>query len=170
MIILSFDIGIKNLAYSIIEYTDNKWYLLDWYIINCESNNVVLKLIEELDSLPQFLDVDVVLLEKQPAFNPKMRIISNAIYVYFNLRCLHELNKKVKIIFYSAKHKLNCCSIQLENKTKSKYTNNKKLAIEHTKYILKDDEKWLNFFSNNKKKDDLADCFLQALSYFKFSI
>lgn len=158
--ILSFDVGIKNLAYCVIDKQNN---ILDWNIINCQSNNNILTLIEELDSLPQLLEVDTILIEKQPSFNPKMRIISSCIYTYFTIRIQHEKQKVLKMLFYSAKHKLKNCNITNITAT-TKYQRNKKLAIEETKFLLKDTE-WLDFFLKNKKKDDLADCYLQALSY-----
>jgi hypothetical protein len=163
MIILSFDIGIKNLAYCMIDTEDKT--ILDWHIIDCTDKNETLKVIKELDDLPHLLLSDIILLEKQPSFNPKMRTMSTAIYVYFVLRIQHEQNKKINILFYHAKYKLKCCDIAIEHKTKSKYRQNKNLGIEHTRYLL---ESHKNFFENNKKKDDLADCYLQAMSYIKF--
>ena len=40
MKLLSFDVGIKNLAYCIIEYKNDKLDIIDWNIINlCKKNN-----------------------------------------------------------------------------------------------------------------------------------
>ena len=162
MIILSFDVGIKNLAYCLLDSETKD--ILDWNIIDCTSTNLVLKMIKELDSLTHLLESNLILIEKQPSFNPKMRIISTAIYVYFTLRINHEQNKNIKIIYYSAKHKLKLCEVKLNKPCKSKYSNNKKLAIEQTKILLNTNT-FLNFFLSHKKKDDLADCYLQAISY-----
>ena len=56
-----------------------------------------------------------------------------------------------------------------EKKTKSsslKYADKKRLAIEHALYYLKKDQPtYFDFFNNHKKKDDLADSFLQGLYY-----
>lgn len=163
MILLSFDIGIKNLAYCMLDTTDKT--ILDWNIIDCSDKNETLKAIKELDSLPHLLCSDIILLEKQPSFNPKMRTMSTAIYVYFILRIQHEQNRLIKILFYAAKYKLKCCDIQIEHKTKSKYRQNKNLGIEHTRHLLLTHK---NFFESNKKKDDLADCYLQGISYINF--
>ena len=160
MIILSFDIGIKNLAYCLIDTSDDT--ILDWNVLDCTGQNETLRVIEELDSLLYLCEADVILLEKQPSFNPKMRNISTAIYVYFILRIKHEQNRDCKIIFYNAKYKLKCSNIKIEQTVKSKYSQNKKLAIAHTRELLKTHKV---FFESNKKKDDLADCFLQGLSY-----
>lgn len=161
--LLSFDVGIKNLAYCLIDTSDNQWNILDWNVIDCTSSNHILTLIKELDSLPHLLDSTVILIEKQPSFNPKMRIIGGCLYTYFTLRIAHEQNRKVKIMFYSAKHKLKNVNVT-QVTGKNKYYRNKKLAVEETKFLLKDTE-WLTFFLSNKKKDDLADSLLQGLSY-----
>jgi len=189
MIILSFDVGIKNLAYCQIDSITKD--ILDWNIVDCsvtKNANVIVKLIEELESLPNLLESDTILIEKQPSFNPQMRIISTAIYVYFTLRLNYELGTKTKILYYSAKNKLKLCedtvSIQKKNEEKSngtlcgkkgKYKNyyyNKKAAIEQTKIFIENKsltfilyEKYLNYFNKSKKKDDLADSYLQALAY-----
>lgn len=161
--ILSFDVGIKNLAYCLIDTSEHTWNILDWNIIDCTSNNNILTLIKELDTLPQLLESSVILIEKQPSFNPKMRIIGGCLYTYFTLRIAHEQNKNVKILFYSAKHKLKNVNVA-QVVAKTKYSRNKKLAIEETKFLLKDSD-WLKYFLSNKKKDDLADSLLQGLSY-----
>jgi len=163
MIILSFDIGIKNLAYCILDTESND--ILDWNILDCTGTNETLSVIKTLDEYPHLLEADIVLLEKQPSFNPKMRNISTALYVYFTLRIQHEKNSNCKIIFYPAKYKLKCCEIKIEHKTKSKYRQNKNLGIVHTRELL---NSHIDFFEKNKKKDDLADCYLQAISYIKF--
>ena len=58
-------------------------------------------------------------------------------------------------------------------KKKTKYSERKKLSIEVTKKIL--DEKnllhhWIPHFIEHKKKDDLADSFLQGIWYIKYKL
>ena len=163
MLLLSFDIGIKNLAYCLIDTTDNT--ILDCNVLDCTGQNETLRVIEEIDSLSYLTSADIVLLEKQPSFNPKMRNISTALYVYFLLRIQHEQNRLCKIMFYSPKYKLKCSDIEIEHKSKCKYRQNKNLGIVHTRALLKTHQ---DFFEKHKKKDDLADCFLQGLSYILF--
>ena len=191
MIILSFDVGIRNLAYCQIDSVTKD--ILDWNVIDCsvpKNANVIVKLIEELESLPNLLESDTILIEKQPSFNPQMRIISTAIYVYFTLRLNYELGTKTKILYYSAKNKLKLCdeTVSLQNKNDEKcdgtlkgkkgkrksYYYNKKAAIEQTRIFIENKsstfilyKKYLNFFNTSKKKDDLADSYLQALIYIK---
>lgn len=190
MIILSFDVGIKNLAYCQIDSITKD--ILDWNIIDCsvpKNQDVIVRLIEELENNSNLLESETILIEKQPSFNPQMRIISTAIYVYFTMRLNYEQNKKIKIIYYSAKNKLKVCndseSLQAKNEGKTdgtlrgkkgkrkSYYYNKKAAIEQTKILLQNKinekqifyNKFLDFFNLSKKKDDLADSYLQALSY-----
>jgi hypothetical protein len=189
MIILSFDVGIKNLAYCQIDSITKD--ILDWHIIDCsvpKNGNVIVKLIEELESLPNLLESDTILIEKQPSFNPQMRIISTAIYVYFALRLNYELGTKTKILYYSAKNKLKLCNeteslqTKIEGKNdgtlrgkkgkRKSYYYNKKAAIEQTKQNVENKfqiynfyDKYVNFFNKCKKKDDLADSYLQAIVY-----
>jgi hypothetical protein len=80
MLLLSFDIGIRNLAYCFIDTTDNS--ILDWNVLDCSGSNEVLRVIEELDLLSYLCCADVILLEKQPSFNPKMRIIGGCLQSY----------------------------------------------------------------------------------------
>ena len=190
MIILSFDVGIKNLAYCQVDSITHD--ILDWNVIDCsvpKNQDVIVRLIEELENNSNLLESEIILIEKQPSFNPLMRIISTAIYVYFTLRLKYEQNKKIKIMYYSAKNKLKICekTESLQNKhngmingtirgikgKRKSYYYNKKAAIEQTKIFLENkiDENqlfynnFLKFFNSSKKKDDLADCYLQALAY-----
>ena len=92
-------------------------------------------------------------------------------------------------MYYSAKNKLKLCNEteSLQNKNEQKtdgtlrgkkgkrksYYYNKKAAIEQTKFFLENKikknnllyNKYLEFFNKSKKKDDLADSYLQALAY-----
>ena len=53
---------------------------------------------------------------------------------------------------------------------KLSYSDKKKMAVEHVKYFLEKDEKNLSFFLTHKKKDDLADSFLQGLYYININL
>ena len=50
------------------------------------------------------------------------------------------------------------------SKIKNNYKKRKYLSIEYTKYYI-NDSKFYQFFLNNNKKDDLADCFIQGYYY-----
>ncbi len=51
---------------------------------------------------------------------------------------------------------------------KDKYKRTKFLGIQYCLSMIvesEQDDQWLNLFTTSKKKDDLADCYLQALAY-----
>ena len=52
---------------------------------------------------------------------------------------------------------------------KNKYKINKYLAIEYCKYMIEEnekiDKKFHELYDSSKKKDDLADCYLQGIYY-----
>jgi len=233
MKILSWDVGIYNLSYCILEKDESKITILDWDIVNLVDNedmknnikkniNILFENIpRKLHELPQLLNVDLVVIENQPSLkNPKMKSIQMILYSYFII-----LGKIIgngdnsssyidKIEFCSASNKLKVydgpeiiltkkvsnkkgvteviqevvqekeeLNLEQEEQQKEeiikitepkkkassvKYADKKKYAILHAQYFLKDqEEKYLDFFNKHKKKDDLADSFLQGLYWFK---
>ena len=87
MKVLSFDIGIKNLSYCILDET---YKIYDWNIVNlCENLDIkkdkyiIFENIPKKLDLYNLLDVDIVLLENQPCLkNPTMKTIQIIIYTY----------------------------------------------------------------------------------------
>jgi hypothetical protein len=218
MKILSWDVGIYNLSYCIIENNkeNNENKIIDWDIVNLVDNDEMKKnrnlifenIPRKLYEKPQLLDVDIVVIENQPSLkNPQMKSIQMILYSYFLIlgKVIGNGEKSTgyidKIDFCSASNKLKIYdgpeiileekskkrvknnkenetileeekNVELVDKNKSKkktikYADKKRLAIEHTKYFLEKDEKYKDFFNNHKKKDDLADSFLQGLYYIK---
>ena len=181
MKILSFDIGIVNLAFCVLDYQKkiHKWENIS--LCNKSEIENTIDLITKLDQRPEILDVDLVLLEYQPRMNPKMRVMSESVRSYLIFRGIIDKKKKFKLKNYSAKHKLKCYQgdlpseititpEMLADKTKSGlsklYRIRKKQAIYQCEMLI--DEEYKDFFTKSKKKDDLADSYLQALSYIMF--
>lgn len=102
-------------------------------------------------------EIDIVLIENQisPIAN-RMKTIQGMISQYFIMKDI------TNIIYYSASNKLKQF---IDDKTD--YKERKTLSVEYTKQILNNLtlSTWLQFFILHKKKDDLADSFLQGLSY-----
>jgi hypothetical protein len=133
-------------------------------------NQVAHEIITLFDNTKHLLDCRYVLIENQPCMkNPTMKSIQMIVYSYFYIRGITDApeDKKLKdIVFLSASNKLKVYDgPKLTFDVKSKYTLSKKLGIEHTKYFLKDNEEKLSFFNSHKKKDDLADAFLQGVYF-----
>jgi len=191
MKVLSFDVGIVNLAYCLYDSETNG--ILHWEIIELTKKGntfsahiassgiaeLYLTLINQLDQRPHLLDTDVVVIEKQPSFNPKMRIVAGCLQTYFYIRGVVDRpqNPINSVEFFSPKHKLKCYTgpaldISRNGKVvKGKYAQTKKMGIEIARVKLEEYNQtgWVDFFEKNKKKDDLSDCYLQALTYLMFN-
>ena len=191
MKIISWDIGIINLAYCImdcqIENDVEKINILKWDTIDIrEPNNPKKKnvtkiseiLVKKVSSEPELLNVDYVLIENQPCMkNPVMKSIQMILYALY-IMCKNgkyiindisnEINRIKHIHLISASNKLKVYDgPKIELTYKSSYTRRKKLSILHTQYLLKDNEEKLKYLNNHKKKDDLCDTYLQALYFVK---
>lgn len=88
----------------------------------------------------------------------KMKTIQGMISQYFIMR-----NHKINIEFINASNKLKDFVVE-----KTDYKERKKLGIHFCLQNI--DPCWKPFFSSHKKKDDLADCYLQGLWYIKNNI
>jgi len=212
---LSFDVGIKNLAYCSL--TDDK-KILDWGIINLDKNpqcqcglqkpcnksatfmctddnggtkysctthakkykkkkkinadrdifNLSKILIEELSSKDDFLNHEVICIENQPALkNPVMKTVQMIIYSYFMIEGATKDKPVEQVHMINARNKLKVYKgPPVECKYKEKYKRNKYLSVEYTKnMILNQDNKFIDLFTESKKKDDLADAYLQGIYF-----
>ena len=217
MKILSFDVGIKNLSFCLL----NDGVIEDWGILNictddicdhctkdgkrcdksakfiCDGFQVCVAhkklksyvdkkfkkipkkknsmldqgkcIVEKLQKKDIFLDVDLVVIENQPALkNPTMKSIQMMIYSYFLIDGVCSPDSKItNIEMINARNKLKAykgpavlCIIQ------DKYKRTKFLGIEYCKYMIQEsnqDDQWIDLFLNSKKKDDLADAYLQGM-------
>ena len=178
MKLLSIDVGIKNLSFCIFEILEEKINIIDWKNIDISSgfdikkqrNELLENIPKELDKVDNVLAVDDIIIENQPCLkNPIMKTIQIIIYSYFLIKGLHSDSSSIsKILFYSANNKLKFYDgPEIKCELSTKYARSKFLGKVYTKYYLKDNKERLEFFNSNKKKDDLADCFLQGLSYIK---
>lgn len=158
---LSFDVGQKNLAYCKVNLETHD--IVEWNVISLPAS--LTAIVKHLEQVFPVENVSLILVEKQPARNVKMRIIETILMTYF-------CTKGVKtVLSYSAKHKLGSVGKTIKGKTN--YTMRKKMSVVMCKtYISRTDivEEWISLFDKSKKKDDLADCLLQYLSYIKYDV
>ena len=106
----------------------------------------------------------------------------NTIYDYYLIRGMIDKEitksniKKVKFMSPSNKIKLaedgELNKIVLAKNTNESvaYKLTKELSIKYTKELIKHLPNWLEFLSQQKKKDDLCDAFLQGAYYFEKNI
>jgi hypothetical protein len=222
MKILSFDVGIKNLAYCLLNSDDKS--IDDWGIINisvdptcdhmikgktcdktakkmikdtgfklcsahcklkaykdkkCKNvpkldNPMLLlgkQIVKKLDEKPNFIDVDTVCIENQPALkNPTMKSVQMILYSYFLMRGITTDKLVSDIRMINARNKLKVYSgPTIECQIKETYKRNKFLAIKYCDYMIKNnpeiDTKYHELYDSSKKKDDLSDAYLQGIYY-----
>lgn len=174
---LSWDIGIKNLAYSYL-YVDknNKIFIfnLDSVCIlpdkktnvkNISKEKLVKYLYAKLNQIYEdnkFDKLTNVIIETQISKNQKAISMCSALQMYFLLR-----NHNVKCITASQKFK------QFQIKCSKKYTERKKDMLLYCNDLLNiltnmnllfyTNEISYNNFTNNRKKDDIADSLMMVL-------
>jgi len=221
MKILSFDVGIKNLSFCLL----NDSIIEDWGILNISTDDVCdhsakggsrcdksvkyvcknsvkpfqvcsahkklkqysdkkfkcvpkkknpildqgIKLVETLKHKTNFVEVDLVVIENQPALkNPTMKSIQMMLYSYFLIEgVINDTSPIVSIELINARNKLKAyqgppipCDI------KDKYKKTKFLGIQYCLSMIvetQQDDSWINLFTTSKKKDDLADSYLQGI-------
>ncbi len=166
--VLSIDVGIKNLAVCLL---NGPTEIRFWEVFDIgntkETTRYLCNIVKILDAHPIIYDtaaIKTILIEKQPSFNPKMRVIASALHMYFVIKGFKQIKS------YSAKYKLQLCRSNQDYDGSTQYAKNKKRAIDTTKFYLESEPTlgcWQEKFKKAKKKDDFADSFLQGVSYYK---
>ncbi len=170
MKICSWDVGIYNLSYCILDQDDisKEIKILKWDIVNLVDNEAQKKnrtllfqnIPIKLNQIPELLEVDYVFIENQPVLkNPQMKSIQMILYSYFLFYGItdgiliqksdiegkiEEYNHKVKAVdFCSASNKLKVYDgpeIALEDLKKKRAPSNK-TKPKKSKSKKKDEEK-----------------------------
>ena len=157
-LLLSIDVGIKNLAMCLMDQSNCK--IMHWDVSGVppqHEDGLFVCMRDHLNDKPWVLEADTVLIEKQPDKNKGMVSVQHFLHAYFVVH-------KKKTIIYDARHKVP----DVVGSGKRMYAKRKKVSIERVHEHLKTNEinaNWLELFENSKKKDDLADTFLQGRSY-----
>jgi hypothetical protein len=123
--------------------------------------------IEKLD-LIDFSKSEIIIIENQPHMaSLKMKMIAMMLLNYFIIRYIVEKKCNIReVLFINASNKLTVYDgPYIECKLKGQYPRNKFYSKEYCKYIIRHNKKWVDFYNSHKKRDDLADCFLQGVWY-----
>jgi hypothetical protein len=131
-----------------------------------------------LDQVPGIEQVTTVIIENQiSTIATRMKSIQAMLTQYFIMR-----NTEIAIEFVSSANKLKEFTQEnrennekekekeKEKTTKQTYTQHKKDSVRYTEEIIQKNEylsRWLPEFTASKKKDDLADAFLQGIWFLK---
>ena len=160
--VLSFDIGVKNLAYCRATVRDRTIVIHDWRLLQLDSHSVS-SITECLDAIPDLVDnVSTVLIEKQMQRNARMCFVAAAIEMYLHMRSQMEfgLISFIKMPAWArTQHSSGC---------KTSYRQRKKDSVGHATSIVGGTE-WEELLKKAKKKDDLADCLCQIYAWSPFT-
>lgn len=180
--LLSFDIGIKNMAYCFVKIPDNdknniQFINLNKIDLNLGKKSSIQSTIDgTIDFLDNLINNDlsinindklIVLIECQ--MTSIMRTIQTVINTYFKMIGKYE-GYNIETIYLSPKHKLNIINKYGDKIASNSYKQNKTDAIYFAKYLLENtykDEKILEIYNNMKKKDDISDALLMCIYYFE---
>jgi len=157
--LLSIDVGIRNLAMCMIREDTKEIVQWDVSGVPPESDDGLFEsLNKHLNAKPWVLESTVVLIEKQPGQNKKMKTVENFLHAYFIIKC-----PKAQTIIYDARHKIP----DVVGSGKVMYRKRKAVSVERAREFIKLDPNthWIPLFVASKKKDDLADTVMQALSF-----
>jgi hypothetical protein len=180
MKVISFDIGIKNMAYCIATFNDKLEIVkLNKIDLNIHNKATIQNLIETtidfldnvfLNEINLIKDPLKVLIECQ--MTSKMRCIQTTINTYFKMISKLE-GYDIETIYLSAKHKLDLTKKYtdfLSIDDKSNYRNNKINSVNFANYLLTNkyhNEDIIKIIKNEKKKDDICDALLMIFYYYE---
>lgn len=189
--VAAFDIGIKNLAVCILSLgpdEDPATEIVVWKVIALAGPKEKIPNIQELagrlfaalDELiaefeaastapVQAQALDTVLIENQPSrLNGAMKSIQMMVYSYFQLR-RHWEGEDCNTLMVSASQKLQLHTHEIPPVPTGKtgYALNKWKAIQYGNQYIKDCPALVEFVRKHKKKDDLFDSALHAVSWLK---
>lgn len=140
-------------------------------------NDYALEIKRQFDNKPCMLTADVVLIENQPVLmNPVMKTIQIIVFSYF---CFKIESDNLKVCNVNARTKENLPKNDTQwlttkyysnyekglGNSKDKYKKRKLVCREYAKYLLDDQPEIQDFLLNNKKQDDLTDCFLMCVYF-----
>jgi hypothetical protein len=146
-------------------------------------DDVKYDLIMELEIHANLLSADYVVIENQPSFkNPRMKSIATTIYDYYLIRGIIDKERTKSNIsnvkFMSPSNKLKIATegdkkqlVKAKNTDETKgYKLTKSLGIKYCLELIEHLPESVTHFKSHKKKDDLADSFLQGAYFYTHSI
>ena len=175
--VISFYIGIKNLAYCVLQEgsEDNVEIenIKDWSICDISRGkskptfeDICTNLVDVLDAIVDKNVKDasnvIVLIENQPAFKaPTMKSIQIFIFAYFKIRKAPFIPKLISASTKNTFMKKHGYELKAKD-----YKSNKQNSIECvTEYLTSKSMTYaLETLERSPKKDDLCDCLLQAMA------
>ena len=169
---LSWDCGMSNLCYCLLEDQDDperEHAVRLWENLSLRADGMadaVASLRRELDARPWMLLVDHVVIEAQVVSNPQMKIIAHALQMYFLARARAPGAPAPPVHFVNPKSKFKVCNVPDPDGARG-HAKNKRVAVLMAQKMLSRERASLEYLNSHKKKDDLADSFLQAVYFLR---
>ena len=159
--ILSIDVGTTNLAMCLIDLETKRIH--NWDVDGIPSKHedgVYITLRKHLDAREWVMKATTILIERQPDRSKKMIAVQNFLEAYFIIKLPDS-----RTVIYDARHKVP----DVVGAGRAMYRLRKNTAIQRCEdfitYGPEINRDWIDFFKKCKKKDDLSDTVMQALSY-----
>jgi hypothetical protein len=180
-VVLSIDVGIKNLAYCVLRRSDLTVLFWSVFAIEGGDRDVCVNLLRTVSALheappppatspdeeaaaPAFAwaDVDQVVIEQQPGRNMRVKAVENYLHMYYVMR-------GQRVIVYSARRKLQGSGMEHRGRSAAQYRARKKASVALCRDWLSrhpQNDRWKDMVhGRGVKADDAADALNQALSY-----
>lgn len=156
IMLISIDVGIKNLALCILEDVR----IHEWKVINLTyGNDICTSIIQAFNDIQSRYSTAQIVIERQ--MTRKMTNLQCYLEMYFRL-------KGHSVVIYSPKHKLAGSGKENSGKGKGMYQARKKASITLCQEWLDKhpQEEWVQeLWKKTKKKDDISDALMMAIAY-----
>lgn len=163
--IASFDVGTKNLAYCVVVAGDGAASVREWEVLQVGPGAP--GVLEALDARGDaWRGCETVVIERQPNRNRAMLAVQAYLEMYFAV-------KGVRTVLYSARRKLQGTGFDQQLRGREHYRHRKQAAVALVQAYLPAADvvpAARAVFEGSKKKDDLSDCLLQALSFLRVPV
>lgn len=171
-IVIGWDVGLVNLSFAVIEYISyNNWKILHWSLIDTGAKmswNNVKKLSTVVDTLnsvknkiiPTGFIIDSVRIESQQRSIQIMKKIETLLISFYLINGIDY--KKIKLMGSKSKFAIDT-SLKNVPKGNSGYNMRKLLSEKICRKCICHNIRYLSYFDNAKKKNDLSDSLLLAL-------
>ncbi|BCU09296.1 poxvirus A22 protein [Sicyoidochytrium minutum DNA virus] len=183
--VLSWDIGVSNMAYCLMEYTDTaerEFTICFWENMDLRAKRIsdaTNALIRELDRRRWMLDADHISIESQSKPNTETKVLSHLIQMYFTIKGQFSTKARIEVDpktnipvyvpgnlhFISPSSKFKVTSVPDPPNVKPGHRRNKLVAIAMAEKLLRQQRDFtcLHYLHSHSKQDDLSDSMLLAL-------